>query len=241
MKDKSSSSTPPCATASKPCRPVFRFSRRSASPRQPATCKWMYRSGFPSPAGETTSRSKPSPADQGPGHLRPSRAAGEGHPHLAKARSSPPNDPDPHLHRHLDYPPGEEIAPHTGRDPGSRHPKRKLARSKCDDVQFSARGRWPTEPESCVAWWKPPSRAAPVHHIPDTVGYTTPEIFGEIIDNLMNNVAQRGQGIIAVHCHNIWGMATANPSPRSSTGRARLNARSTASATRAATRPWKRS
>jgi 2-isopropylmalate synthase len=42
------------------------------------------------------------------------------------------------------------------------------------------------------------------------VGYTTPDIFAAIMDNLMNNVPNVDKAIIAVHCHNDLGLSTAN-------------------------------
>jgi 2-isopropylmalate synthase len=87
----------------------------------------------------------------------------------------------------------------------------KLARSKCDDVQFSAEDAGRTEPEFlCRVVETAIKNGAGTINIPDTVGYTTPEIFGAIIDNLMNNVPNVDKAIIAVHCHNDLGMATAN-------------------------------
>ena len=87
----------------------------------------------------------------------------------------------------------------------------KLARSKCDDVQFSAEDAGRTEPEFlCQVVETAIKSGASTINIPDTVGYTTPEIFAAIIDNLMNNVPNVDKAIIAVHCHNDLGLATAN-------------------------------
>ncbi len=46
-------------------------------------------------------------------------------------------------------------------------------------------------------------------NIPDTVGYTTPQEFGEIIRNLCERIRDKG-AIISVHCHNDLGLAVAN-------------------------------
>ena len=47
-------------------------------------------------------------------------------------------------------------------------------------------------------------------NIPDTVGYTTPQEFGEIIKTLCTKVRGVDQAIISVHCHNDLGLAVAN-------------------------------
>ncbi len=47
-------------------------------------------------------------------------------------------------------------------------------------------------------------------NIPDTVGYTMPDEFGELIAYLFQNVKNIGNAIISVHCHNDLGVAVAN-------------------------------
>ena len=47
-------------------------------------------------------------------------------------------------------------------------------------------------------------------NIPDTVGYTLPMEFGEIISRVKNNVPNIDKAIISVHCHNDLGLAVAN-------------------------------
>jgi len=47
-------------------------------------------------------------------------------------------------------------------------------------------------------------------NIPDTVGYTIPEEFGELIATLHTRVKNIRQAVISVHCHNDLGLATAN-------------------------------
>ncbi len=46
-------------------------------------------------------------------------------------------------------------------------------------------------------------------NIPDTVGYTTPQEFGEFIRTLCERIRNTG-AIISVHCHNDLGLAVAN-------------------------------
>ena len=87
----------------------------------------------------------------------------------------------------------------------------KLARSKCGDVQFSAEDAGRTERDFlCQVVETAIKHGARTVNIPDTVGYTTPEIFASIIDDLMNRVPNIDKAVIAVHCHNDLGLATAN-------------------------------
>ncbi|MCE9625366.1 MAG: 2-isopropylmalate synthase, partial [Deltaproteobacteria bacterium] len=47
-------------------------------------------------------------------------------------------------------------------------------------------------------------------NIPDTVGYTTPQEFFDLITHLKQKVPNIGQAVISVHCHNDLGLAVAN-------------------------------
>ena len=47
-------------------------------------------------------------------------------------------------------------------------------------------------------------------NIPDTVGYTVPDEFGQTIKYLKDNVTNIDRAVISVHCHNDLGMAVAN-------------------------------
>ena len=51
---------------------------------------------------------------------------------------------------------------------------------------------------------------ATIINIPDTVGYSTPIEFGELIKKIRSNVRNIDKAIISVHCHNDLGMAVAN-------------------------------
>ncbi len=51
---------------------------------------------------------------------------------------------------------------------------------------------------------------ATVVNIPDTTGYCLPEVYGEKINFLMENVNNVHKAILSCHCHNDLGMATAN-------------------------------
>lgn len=51
---------------------------------------------------------------------------------------------------------------------------------------------------------------ATIINIPDTVGYSSPVEFGEVIRKIKKGVRNIGKAIISVHCHNDLGMAVAN-------------------------------
>ena len=87
----------------------------------------------------------------------------------------------------------------------------KLAHRLCSDVEFSAEDAGRTGPDFLCRVVETAIKAgASTVNIPDTVGYTTPEHFARIIDNLFNRVPNIGKAVISVHCHNDLGMATAN-------------------------------
>jgi 2-isopropylmalate synthase len=87
----------------------------------------------------------------------------------------------------------------------------KLARRYCDDVEFSAEDAGRTGPDYlCRVVETAITAGASTINIPDTVGYTVPEHFAHIIDDVFNRVPNIDKAIISVHCHNDLGMATAN-------------------------------
>ena len=47
-------------------------------------------------------------------------------------------------------------------------------------------------------------------NIPDTVGYTTPSEFGDLIHAIHEQVPNIGRAVISVHCHNDLGLAVSN-------------------------------
>ena len=51
---------------------------------------------------------------------------------------------------------------------------------------------------------------ATVVNIPETVGWTVPTEFGNLIKGIMENVPNVDDAIISVHCHNDLGLAVAN-------------------------------
>lgn len=81
----------------------------------------------------------------------------------------------------------------------------------CDDVEFSAMDATRTDFDFlCKVVEETIKAGAKTINIPDSVGYTTPEEFGNLIKRLLNTVPNINKAIVAVHCHNDLGMATAN-------------------------------
>ena len=87
----------------------------------------------------------------------------------------------------------------------------KFARRFVEDVEFYAEDAGRSEPEFlCRIIEEVIKAGATVVNIPDTTGYCLPEQYGAIIASLRNNVPNIDKAIIATHCHNDLGMATAN-------------------------------
>jgi len=87
----------------------------------------------------------------------------------------------------------------------------KLARKLINDVEFFCEDAGRADNEFLAHMVESMIKAgATVINIPDTTGYCTPWEFGEKIKYLMNNVSNVDKAIIAVHCHNDLGLATAN-------------------------------
>jgi 2-isopropylmalate synthase len=90
----------------------------------------------------------------------------------------------------------------------------KLARSLCEDVEFSPMDAGRTEMAFLIkACAVAVAAGATTLNIPDTVGYVTPSEWYEKLAALIAETpgAGKGSGVIwSVHCHNDLGMATAN-------------------------------
>ncbi|MFW6164423.1 MAG: 2-isopropylmalate synthase [Planctomycetota bacterium] len=87
----------------------------------------------------------------------------------------------------------------------------RLARGFCDDVEFSPEDASRTEPDFlCQVVEAVIDAGATTVNIPDTVGYATPEQFGQLIATLRNRVPNIDQAVISVHCHNDLGLAVGN-------------------------------
>jgi 2-isopropylmalate synthase len=86
------------------------------------------------------------------------------------------------------------------------------ARSLCADVEFSPEDAGRSDPEFLyVVLGEAIKSGATTLNIPDTVGYTTPDEFFNLIDGIIKHTPGMHDGItISVHCHDDLGMATAN-------------------------------
>jgi 2-isopropylmalate synthase len=85
------------------------------------------------------------------------------------------------------------------------------ARQYTDDVEFSCEDAGRTHIDYLCRMVESAIKAgATTVNIPDTVGYTTPTEFGNIIQQLFNRVPNIDQATISVHCHNDLGLAVAN-------------------------------
>lgn len=87
----------------------------------------------------------------------------------------------------------------------------KYARRFTDDVEFSCEdaGRTPID-QLCWMVEAAIKAGANTINIPDTVGYTVPHEFGNIIQTLFNRVPNIDQAVISVHCHDDLGLSVAN-------------------------------
>ena len=86
-----------------------------------------------------------------------------------------------------------------------------LARSLCDDVEFSPEDATRTDLDFLCAIVEAVIEAgATTVNIPDTVGYTTPREFTRIIETIRSKVRGIDRARISVHCHNDLGLAVAN-------------------------------
>ncbi|MDI6864747.1 2-isopropylmalate synthase [Thermodesulfovibrio yellowstonii] len=87
----------------------------------------------------------------------------------------------------------------------------KKAKQYTDDVEFSAEDATRSDWDYlCKITEEVIKAGATTVNIPDTVGYTIPQEYGELIEYLMNKVPNIDKATISVHCHNDLGLAVAN-------------------------------
>jgi len=85
------------------------------------------------------------------------------------------------------------------------------ARSYTNDVEFSPEDAARSDPAFLVEVLSHAIEAgATTLNIPDTVGYSTPEEFGELIRRLRTETSGSERVVWSVHCHDDLGLATAN-------------------------------
>lgn len=87
----------------------------------------------------------------------------------------------------------------------------EYAADKADEVEFSAEDATRSEWDFLVEVYEAVIDAgASVINVPDTVGYTTPEEFYELISYLRKSIPGIKDVKVSVHCHNDLGLAVAN-------------------------------
>ncbi len=87
----------------------------------------------------------------------------------------------------------------------------KLAKSFCDDVEFSAEDASRSDVDYlCSVIEAVIDTGATTVNIPDTVGYSLPSEFGKLIATIKQKVKNIDKAVISVHCHNDLGLGVAN-------------------------------
>ena len=87
----------------------------------------------------------------------------------------------------------------------------KYAKRFVEDVEFYCEDAGRTDNEYLARVVEAVIKAgATVVNIPDTTGYCLPDMYGEKIKYLIDNVKGVHNAILSTHCHNDLGMATAN-------------------------------
>src|SRR6202795_1660839 len=87
----------------------------------------------------------------------------------------------------------------------------RLAKSFCQDVEFSPEDATRTDLEFLLQIVQAVVEAgATTVNIPDTVGYSMPAEFGELIQTIRQRVSGIEEVTISAHCHNDLGLAVAN-------------------------------
>jgi 2-isopropylmalate synthase len=87
----------------------------------------------------------------------------------------------------------------------------RLAASFTEDVEFSAEDATRSDVDYlCEVFAAAVEEGARTLNVPDTVGYTTPTEFREIVHAVRERVVGTSGVTISVHCHNDLGLAVAN-------------------------------
>lgn len=87
----------------------------------------------------------------------------------------------------------------------------RQAKKFCADIEFSPEDATRTEKDFLFRMVEMAiQEGARTINIPDTVGYSYPQEVYSLITDIRNNVPNINKAIIATHCHNDLGLATAN-------------------------------
>ncbi|MFQ5707110.1 MAG: 2-isopropylmalate synthase [bacterium] len=87
----------------------------------------------------------------------------------------------------------------------------QYSKSFCSDVEFSAEDATRSDPEFLLEIFSAVIEAgATVVNVPDTVGFSMPWEFGELISQLQEKVAGIEEVVLSVHCHDDLGHSVSN-------------------------------
>jgi 2-isopropylmalate synthase len=87
----------------------------------------------------------------------------------------------------------------------------RYARTLCENVEFSAEDAGRTDIDFLAKVTEAViNEGATTVNLPDTVGYCTPEEYGQLIKDLRSRVKNIDKAILSTHCHNDLGLAVAN-------------------------------
>ena len=85
------------------------------------------------------------------------------------------------------------------------------AKNLCDDVEFTAEdGSRSDFSFLCEVIETAIDHGVTTMNIPDTVGYSQPAEFGDLIATLLKEIPKLSKITLSIHCHNDLGLATAN-------------------------------
>src|SRR6185503_9008976 len=86
-----------------------------------------------------------------------------------------------------------------------------LARNYTDDVEFSAEDAVRSDVDFLCRIFEAAIKAgARTINVPDTVGYSVPELWAGLFKSLISRIPNADKAIWSTHCHNDLGMAVAN-------------------------------
>jgi 2-isopropylmalate synthase len=87
----------------------------------------------------------------------------------------------------------------------------RLARQYTDDIEFSAEDAVRSDLDFlCRIFEATIDAGARTVNVPDTVGYSTPELYGALFRDLLQRVPNADKAVWSTHCHDDLGMAVAN-------------------------------
>jgi 2-isopropylmalate synthase len=87
----------------------------------------------------------------------------------------------------------------------------RLARNFTDEIEFSAEDATRSDVDYlCEVFATAVAEGATILNVPDTVGYTLPTEFAQLIKTVRERVVGDRNITISVHCHNDLGLAVAN-------------------------------